>query len=122
MCLEDGYGSFGDVRTMGIRGIELELSPPLILDVELVGCYALVVKDLEVDAMAALCEAGRDPICGGEAVAVVAGFEWLHQDYIGAHMIGDHNAVVAASGANREPAHVISVKLADGFHYDVELL
>ena len=51
--------------------------------------------------MAALCEAGHNPICGGEAVAVMAGFEWLHQDYIGVHMIGEHDEVVATSGANQ---------------------
>ena len=65
--------------------------------------------------MAALCEAVHDSICGSEAVAVVAGFEWLHQDDIGVHMVGEHEEVVAASGANQEPAHVISVKVADGF-------
>ena len=97
MCLEGVDGSFGDVTTMGIRGNELELRPPLLLDVELVGCAALVVKDLEADTMAALYEAGHDPICGSKAVAVVKGFEWIHQDYIGVHMIGEHNEVVAAS-------------------------
>ena len=101
MCLEGADGLFRDVTTMEIRGNELELRPPLLLDVELVGCAAFVVKDLEVDTMAALCEVGHDPICGGEAVAVVAGFEWLHHYYIGVHMIGEHNEVVAASGANR---------------------
>ena len=89
---------------------------------DLVGCAALVVKDLEVDAMATLCEAGHDWICGGEVVAVVAVFGWLHQDYIGVHIIGEHNEVVTTSGANREPAHDISVKLADVFRCDVELL
>ena len=112
---------FRDVTLMEIRGNKLELCPPFHLDMELVGCAAFVVKGLEVDAMAALCEAGHDPICGGEAVAVVAGFEWLHQDYIGVHMIGEHNEVVAALGSNREPAHVISVKLADGFRCGVEI-
>ena len=57
---------------MDIRGDKLELRSPLILSVELVGCAVLVFKDLEVDAMAPLREAGRDPICGGKAVAVVA--------------------------------------------------
>ena len=37
-------------------------------------------------------------------------------------MVGEHEEVVAASVANREPAHVISVKFADGFCRDVELL
>ena len=72
--------------------------------------------------MAALCEADHDLICGNDAVAVVAGFEWLHQDDIGVHMLGEHEEVVAALGANREPAHVISVKFADGFGRYVELL
>ena len=80
-------GSFGDVTMMDIRGDELELFPPLLLDVDLVGCAAFFVKYLEVDAMASLCEEGHDPICGGKAVAVVEGFEWLHQYYIGVHMI-----------------------------------
>ena len=72
--------------------------------------------------MDALCEAGNDLIYGGKAVAVVAIFEWLHQYDIGVHMLGEHEEVVAASGANQEPAHVISVKFADGFYHDVELL
>ena len=78
MCLEGADGSFGDVTLMDIRGNELELRPPLLIDIELVGCAVFIVKYLEVNAMAAFCEAGHDPICGGEAVAVVSGFKWLH--------------------------------------------
>ena len=100
----------------------MELRPPLLLDVELVVCAAFVVKYLEVGIMAVIFEAGHDPICGGETVLVVAGLEWLHQDDIGVQMLGDHEEVVAALGANWEPAHVISVKFADGFRRDVELL
>ena len=88
MRLEGTDGAFGDVTLMDIRGDKLELRPPLLLDVELVGCVAFVFKDLEVNAMATLCEAGHDPICGGEAVAVVVGFEWLRQDGIGVHVVG----------------------------------
>ena len=72
--------------------------------------------------MATLCQAGHDSICGGKAVSVVAGFEWLHQDDIGVHMIGEHEEVVAPSGSSQEPAHVISVNFADGFGCYVELL
>ena len=72
--------------------------------------------------MAVLCKAGHDLICGGEAVAVVEGFEWLHQDEIGVHMVGEHKEVVAATGENREPAHVISVHFADGFICYLDLL
>ena len=67
---------------------------------DFVGYAAFVVKDLEVKKMAALCEAGHDSICGSEAVAVVAGFEWLHQDDIGVHMVGEYEEVVAACGGN----------------------
>ena len=90
MCLEGAYGVFGSVTTMEIRGNKLELCPPLLLDVELVGCTALVVKDLEVDTMAALFEVGHDLICGGKEVAVLAGFEWLHKYEICVHMLGEH--------------------------------
>ena len=55
-------------------------------------------------------------------MAAVEGFKWLHQDDISVHMVGEHEEVVAASGANREPEYVISVKFADGFGRDVELL
>ena len=48
-------------------------SPPLLFDVELVGCTAFIVKDLEVDTMTALHESGHDSICIGKAVAVVEG-------------------------------------------------
>ena len=61
MCLEGANGSFGDVTTMDIRGNELEPPPPLLLDVNLVGCAAFLVKYAEVNTMAAFCEAGHDP-------------------------------------------------------------
>ena len=42
--LEGADGAFGNVMAMYIRGQELEFCPPLLFDVELVGCTALVVK------------------------------------------------------------------------------
>ena len=74
MCLEGADGAFGDVTVICIRGHELELSPPLLFYVELVGCTVFIVKDLEVDTMAALRESGHDSICGVKAVAVVADY------------------------------------------------
>ena len=72
--------------------------------------------------MAVICKADRDSIYGGKAVVVVAGFEWIHQDDIGVHMVGEHEEVVAASGANQEPSHGISVKFADGIVHYVDLV
>ena len=60
MRLEGEDGAFGDVTEMEIRGHELELLPPLLFYVELVGCTAFVVKDFEVDTMATLRESGHD--------------------------------------------------------------
>ena len=74
MRLEGADGVFGGVMAMDIRGNELELRPPLIFDVELVGCTAFVVKDLEVNTMAMLCKTGNYSICGDKEVTVVAGF------------------------------------------------
>ena len=75
MRLEGADDAFGNVTTMDIRGNKLELRPPLLLNVELVGCAEFLVKDLEVNTMAALFEAGNDRLCGGKAVAVMAVFK-----------------------------------------------
>ena len=87
MRLEGANGAFGDVTVMEIRGHELEFCPPLLFNVDLVGCNAFVVKDLEVNTMAVCSESGHDSICSRKVVAVVAGFEWIHQDDIGVHML-----------------------------------
>ena len=47
ICLEGVDGAFGYITAMEIREHELELFPPLLFDVELVGCTAFIVKDLE---------------------------------------------------------------------------
>ena len=36
-------------------------------------------------------------------------------------MVGNHEVLVAAAGADREASRVVCVKRADGFHPDVEL-
>ena len=46
MRLEGADGASGDVTTMEIRGNELELCPPLILDAEFVVYAAFFVKYL----------------------------------------------------------------------------
>ena len=68
------------IRLWKTGGTSWKFAPPLLLDMELVGCDAFVVEDLEVNTMAGLCETGHDTICGSEAVAVMAVFEWIHQD------------------------------------------
>ena len=46
MRLDGADGASGNVTAMEIRGNELELSPPLILDAEFVVCAAFFVKYL----------------------------------------------------------------------------
>ena len=60
MRLEGADGAFGDVTAMDIRGHELELCPPLLFDVNILGCTAFVVNDLKVETMAAFSESGHD--------------------------------------------------------------
>ena len=46
MRLDSADGALGNVTTIEIRGNELELFPPLILDAEFVVCAAFFVKYL----------------------------------------------------------------------------
>ena len=68
--------------------------------------------------MIAFLEARHGAVVGGEAVSVVFGLEWFHQDDVGVDAKCQHDVVVAAAGANWESAHVIRVELAYGIHLD----
>ena len=68
--------------------------------------------------MASLCEAGHDTLVGSKVMVVMAGLEWLHQDDVSVDVVGEHDVVVAASGADWKAAQVISVELADRFGVD----
>ena len=46
-------------------------------------------------------------------MAVVAGSKHLDQYDVGVYMVGEHDEVDASPGADGEPAHVVSVELAD---------
>ena len=52
----------------------------------------------------------------------MAGSKQLHQYDVGVNMVSKHDEVVAATGADGKPAHVISVKLADRLCSDEEFL
>ena len=43
----------------------------------------------------------------------MAGRTRLDRYDVGVYMVGEHNEVVASTGADGEPAHVVSVEFAD---------
>ena len=50
----------------------------------------------------------------------MAGSKRLYQYGVGVNMVGEHDEVVAATGADGKPAHVVCVKLADRICSDEE--
>ena len=59
---------------------------------------------------------------GSEAVAVVAGLKGLYQDEVAVDVVGKHDKVVPAAGADGEAAHVVGVEFRDGFDMHDELV
>ena len=75
-----------------------------------------VVEDLVVDDMTASLEAGHDVSVGRYAVAIFLCLEGLDEDGISVALVGDHQVLVAAAGANWEASCVVCVERADGFY------
>ena len=71
--------------------------------------------------MAASLEAGHDTGEGRDAVVVFLCLEGLNDDDVGVAVIGDHQVLVAAAGADSEASCFVCVERADGFYPDVEL-
>ena len=94
------------------------LSP---LNLDFVGSAAFIIEDLEVNAVAIFLKAGHDAVSCGKALAVLAGLEGINQDDVSVYVVGGHDKVVAASGAEGETAHVIGAEFTEEFDLDVEL-
>ena len=65
MCFECSDGLFGNFTAVVIWWDNLELGSSFLFDLEFVGDTALVVKNLQVDAVASLGEVGHDAIGSG---------------------------------------------------------
>ena len=76
----------------------------------------VVIKDLVVDDVTASLEAGHDAGIGRGAVAVFSCLEGLDEDVVGVAVVGDHQVLVAAAGADGEASCVVCVECADGFY------
>ena len=82
----------------------------------------LVVQDLVLHEVAPVTKTCHDPSMHCYVVAVVAGLKRFTYDCIAVAVVGQHDVLVAAVGAGREAAHVISVELDDGFDLYVEFV
>ena len=85
----------------------------------LIACF--VVEDLVVYDVAASLEAVHDAGVGWDVMAVFACLDRLDEDDVGVTVIGNHEVLVAAAGADREASCVVCVERDDGFHPYVEL-
>ena len=121
MSLEGADGTFGYVATMDVGGYQFVCGCPDVGDVSAVLLACFVIEDLVVYDMTASLEAGHDAGVGRDAVAVFSCLEGLDEDGVCVAVIGDHQVLVAAAGADGEASCVVCVELADGFQPDVEL-
>ena len=94
---------------------------PDFSDVSAVFFACFVVEDLVVYDVATSIEAGYDAGVGWDAVAVFACLEGLDEDDVGVILIGNHEVLIAAAGADREASRVVGVVRADGFDPEVEI-
>ena len=89
---------------------------PDVGDVLAVFLAGFVVEDLVVDDVTASLEAGHDASVGRYAVTVFSCLEGLDEDGVSVAVVGDHQVLVAAAGADGEASCVIRVERADGFY------
>ena len=75
-----------------------------------------VIKDLVVDDMAVILEAGHDASVGRDVVEVFLCLEGLNEDGVGVTVVGDHQVFVAAAVADGEASCAVGVERADGFY------
>ena len=65
VCFERADGPFSNVAAVDIWWDKLELGSPFLFGLEFVGGAALVVENLQVNAVASLGEVGHDAIGSG---------------------------------------------------------
>ena len=116
MSFEGADGTFGYVAPMDVGGYQLVCIRPDVGDVSAVLLAGFVVEDLVVDDVTASLEAGHDVSVGRYAVAVFSCLEGLNEDGVCIAVVGDHQVLVDASGADGEASCVVRVERANGFY------
>ena len=100
MRFEGTDGAFGYVLPMDVGGYQLVCRRPGVGDVAAVFLAGFVVKDLMVNDVAASLKAGHDAGVGRYAVAVLSCLEGLDEDDVCITVIGYHQVLIAAAGAD----------------------
>ena len=75
-----------------------------------------VIEDLVVDDVTVSIEAGHDAVVGRYDVAFFSCLEGLNEDGVCFAVVGDHQVLVAAAGADGEASCVVCLECADGFY------
>ena len=101
---------------MDVGGYQLVCIRPDVGDVAPVFLASFVVKDLMVDDVAASLEAVHDSGVGRYEVVVLSFLEGLDEDGVCIAVVGHHQVLIAAAGADGEAACVVRVESADGFY------
>ena len=89
---------------------------PDVGDVLAVFLACFVIEDLVADDVTASIEAGYDAGVGRDAVAVFLCLEGVDEDSVGVTVVGNHQVLVSAAGADGEASCVVCVERADGFY------
>ena len=116
MSFEGADGTFGYVATMDVGGYQLVCSRPDVGDMSAVFLADFIVEDLVVNDVTASLESVHDASVGRYALAVFSCLEGLNEDGICIAVVGNHQVLVAAAGADREASCVVRVERADGFY------
>ena len=116
MCFEGAEGTFGYVSLMDVGGYQLVCSRPYVSDVSALVLACFVIKDLAFDDVTASLEAGHDASVGRYAVAIFSCLEGLDEDGIFIAVVGHHQVLVSAAGADGEASCVFRVESSDGFY------
>ena len=61
----------------------MEFTVPLVFDASPIGLDGFIIENLQIDGVSAFIEVRHDAVVGGEAMLVVFGLEWFHQDGFG---------------------------------------
>ena len=107
---------------MGVWWEELVSAVPNVLDKTLELGAGFVVDHLESDYMVTILETAHDRVVCFDAVLVLSVLEGDVKDNVGVSMIGNHDVLVAATGAEGGSASVVNVKFGDGFNADVDFI
>ena len=113
---------FSSATAVNIWRDKLELYMPLLFNYAPVFGTGFVVKDLQVNAVAAVFEAFHDQDVGGNADGVILGLEWRLEDRPKLAVVGNHNVLVVVVRVNREAAGVVCVQLTNMFYVHMQLI